>query len=257
MSPRPRNSRDRVPPLGVTLTDEGADVAVFAAKADRVELCLFDADDHTGESERRVELTQRLHGFWFDEVPGIKAGQRYGFRCHGPWRPWEGHRYNPDKLLLDPYARAIEGEVRWRPEVFGHHVDELLTGDPMIADHRNSAPFVPRSVVVEDGFDWGDDAPPQTPMSESVIYEMHVKGFTQQLPDVPEHLRGTYAGLAHPAAIEWLTRLGVTAVELLPVHTFVSEPQLVQRGLVNYWGYNSIGFFAPHAAYAAATDPEG
>jgi len=231
--------------------------SVYAGHADGVEVCLFDEGDTTGESERRIALTDRAHGTWFGFVPGIGAGQRYAVRAHGPWLPSEGLRYNGAKLLVDPYARALDGEVTWRPEVFGHVVDDRLRGDTDVRDERNSAPYVPKGVVVDDAFDWGDDTPPLVPWADSVVYEAHVRSLTRRHPDVPEHLRGTYAGLAHPATIEHLTSLGVTAVELLPVHAFTHEPALLQRGLVNHWGYNTLGFLAPHAPYAAAGDPQG
>ncbi|GAA1230451.1 glycogen debranching protein GlgX [Oryzihumus leptocrescens] len=245
------------PPLGATVRPDGVEFSVYAGHADGLEICLFDPDDSTGESERRVRLTDRVHGTWFGFVPGIGPGQRYAVRAHGPWRPAEGLRHNPDKLLVDPYARALDGQVTWRPEVFGHVVDEHLHGEPDVRDTRDSAAYVPKGVVVDDTFDWGDDAPPLVPWSRTVLYETHVRNLTRRHPGVPEHLRGTYAGMAHPATIEHLTDLGVTSVELLPVHAFTSEPALVQRGLVNHWGYNTLGFFAPHAAYAAAGDPQG
>ncbi|CAN5404212.1 glycogen debranching protein GlgX [soil metagenome] len=241
------------PPLGVTLTETGADVAVFAAHADHVEVCLFD-----GATEHRVPLTQSLHGIWWDHLPGMQPGQRYGFRVSGPWSPREGHRHNPQKLLLDPCARAIEGEVTWGPEIYGHRVDDQWLGDGNgdIPDDRDSAAYTPRSVVLAGGFDWGDDAPPRTPWSRTVIYEAHVRGLTMQHPDVPPQLRGTYAALGHPAIIEHLTKLGVTALELLPIHAFTHEPHLQRSQGTNYWGYNTLGFFAPHAAYAAAAKPD-
>jgi len=245
------------PPLGATVRPDGVEFSVYAGHADGLEICLFDPDDSTGASERRVRLTDRVHGTWFGFVPGIGPGQRYAVRAHGPWRPAEGLRHNPDKLLVDPYARALDGQVTWRPEVFGHVVDEHLHGEPDVRDTRDSAAYVPKGVVVDDTFDWGDDAPPLVPWSRTVLYEAHVRNLTRRHPGVPEHLRGTYAGMAHPATIEHLTDLGVTSVELLPVHAFTSEPALVQRGLVNHWGYNTLGFFAPHAAYAAADDPQG
>ena len=256
-------TNDHTPALGVTLRVDPvsgvdvADVAVHAGHADAVELCLFDPEDRTGASERRIPLRHRAFGTWFDTVPGVRAGQRYGYRVHGPWRPWEGHRHNPAKLLLDPYARAVEGAVTWRPEVYGHSVDDSLHGDIDVIDPRDSAPFVPRGVVVDGRFEWEGDAHPRNPISSTVLYEAHVRSLTARLPGVPEHLRGTYAGIAHPATIAHLTRIGITALELLPVHAFESEPQLVQRGLANYWGYNTLGFFAPHAPYAAATNPQG
>ncbi len=235
----------------------GAEVCVYAGHADAVDICLFEPGDVLGTSERRVPLTERAHGYWFGHLPGVGPGQRYAVRAAGPWRPESGLRHNRAKLLLDPYARAIEGEVRWRPEVFGHEVGVELAGDGGLLDDRDSAACTPRCVVVDERFDWEEDTPPRRPLGESLIYEVHVRNLTQQLPGVPEALRGTYAGLAHPVTIEHLTRLGVTAVELLPVQTFTSEPQVVSRGLENHWGYNTLGFFAPHAAYASNPDPQG
>jgi isoamylase len=244
------------PPLGVSLRPDGdgADVAVYAGNADAVELCLLDGEG-PDRVERRVELTERAYGVHFAHVRGVREGQRYGLRAHGPWDPTRGRRYNPAKLLLDPYARALDGEVHWRPEVYGHSVGPLLAGDPDVRDDRDSAPYVPHGVIVSDGFDWGDDRSPVVPWSRTVVYETHVRGLTQLHPGVPAHLRGTYAGLAHPAVLEHLTGLGVTTVELLPVHAFTSEPALRLRGLSNYWGYNTLGFFAPHFPYAASPDP--
>ncbi|MDQ1538993.1 MAG: isoamylase, partial [Actinomycetota bacterium] len=248
---------DLPPALGATVTADGVDFAVYAGHADAVEIALFDADDPSGASERRIALQDRVHGTWFGSVPGLGAGARYGVRAHGLWQPVQGLRYNPDKLLLDPYARAVEGEVAWRPEVFGHVVDAQLHGDPDVRDERNSAPYVPRSVVIDDSFAWEGDAPPHVPWTQTVIYEAHVRNLTKRHPLVPEPLRGTYAAVAHPAVIEHLASLGVTSVELLPVHAFTHEPELVRRGLVNHWGYNTMGFFAPHGRYAASRDPKG
>jgi isoamylase len=250
-------SRDLPPPLGATMTNEGVDFAVYAGHAEAVEISLFETGDATGASERRITLRERTHGTWFGSVPGLRAGQRYAVRAHGPWQPEQGLRYNPAKLLLDPYARAIEGQVTWRPEVFGHVVDAALLGDPDVRDERNSAAYVPRGVVVDDHFDWGDDARPQVPWARTVIYETHIRNLTKGHPDIPEPLRGTYAAMAHPVTIAHLQGLGITSVELMPVHAFVHEPGLVQRGLVNHWGYNTLGFSSPHGAYAAATDPQG
>ncbi len=248
---------DLPPPLGVTLRADGsADVAVYAGHADGVELCLFEPRDIEGRSERRVELGGRSHGTWFARVPDLRAGQRYGLRVHGPWEPERGHRHNPAKLLLDPYAQAVEGDVAWVPEVFGHTVEASLRGDTAFRDDRDSAPFVPRGVVLDNGFDWGDDARPQVPWTDTVIYEAHVRGLTARHPAVPEELRGSYAGVAHPAVIEHLVGLGVTTLELLPVHSFVSEPALARRGATNYWGYNTLSFLAPHGRYAASADPQ-
>ncbi len=232
-------------PLGATLHPDGVNVAVQSEIADAVEVCLFDA--HGGE--RRVELPERtahvFHGF----LPEVGAGQRYGLRVHGPWDPEQGLRCNPDKLLLDPHATAIEGGVRWDEAVFGHCFD-----DPRRRNEADSAPFVPRGLVSARDFDWGQDRAPEIPLDETVVYETHVKGLTRCHPDVPPEARGTYAGLAHPAVTGYLVDLGVTAVELLPVHQFVQDAHLQERGLRNYWGYNSIGFFAPHNEYSSAGD---
>ncbi|MFB9732512.1 glycogen debranching protein GlgX [Ornithinimicrobium kibberense] len=249
---RPRRSTDTPPPPGVTRTAAGTEVAVVAAHATAVELCLFD-----GAHERRIPLRHRAHGTWWDEVPELTPGTRYGFRVEGPWDPDAGHRHNPAKLLLDPYGHAVEGWVRWGPEVYGHVVDTSGHASPGTRDPRDSAPFVPRSVVLDHDFDWGDDALPAVPWSETVVYEAHVRGLTMRHPEVPAHLQGTYAALGHPAVVEHLLSLGVTTLELLPVHAYVSEPTLVRQGRHNYWGYNSLGFFAPHAGYAAANDPQG
>jgi glycogen operon protein len=250
-------ARDLPPVPGLTLAEGGVEVAVYAGHADRVELCLFDADDPTGASERRIELTGRAHGWWFDFVPDIGPGQHYGFRVDGDWDPDRGQRHNPHKLLVDPYARALDGEVRWGPAVFGHGVDESWRGEESEPSRIDSAAGVPRSVLVDERFDWGGDRAPRHLLADSLVYEVHVKNFTARMPGVPDELRGTYAGLAHPAAIAHLTDLGVTAVELLPVHAFADEPFLARRGLTNHWGYNTLGFFAPHAGYAAATTPQG
>jgi isoamylase len=211
--------------------------------AERVELCLFDPVGH----ETRVDLPEMTGYSWHGYLPGVGPGQRYGYRVHGPWDPATGARCNPAKLLLDPYALAIEGEVARAPAVYGH-----VLGRPDARDDTDSAPYVPRSIVVDRRFDWGDDRQPDHPEHASIIYETHVKGFTKRHPAIPEELRGTYAGLAHPAAIEHLRGLGVSAVELLPVHHFVHDAFLAARGLRNYWGYSSVGFFAPHAGYARA-----
>ncbi len=255
--PPPRPLRDLPPAPGVTLVEGGVEVCFYAGHADGVDVCLFDAGDRTGTSERRFPLTERAHGFWFGHLAGVSPGQRYAVRAAGPWRPDLGHRHNEHKLLLDPYARAVEGEVALAPEVFGHRVGVELAGDTGLRDHRDSAGFVPRCVVVDERFDWEGDAPMQRSLAETVIYEVHVRNLTRLLPGIPEHLRGTYAGLAHPVTLDHLTRLGVTAVELLPIQAFSSEPEVSRRGLVNHWGYNTLGFFAPHAAYASASDPQG
>jgi glycogen operon protein len=241
----PLGARWRTGPDGVA----GTNFAVWAGGAEAVELCLFDEAGH----ETRCPLTELTHEIWHGFVPGVAPGQRYGFRAHGRWDPWTGARWNPAKLLLDPYARAVDGDFLLPQQVYGHVRDwpQQQFADT-VRDDRDSAPYVPKGVVVHDDDDWSDDRRPKTPWADSVIYELHVKGFTQQHPGIPEQLRGTYAGLAHPAAVEHLTRLGVTAVELLPVHQFAHEDHLLRRDLRNYWGYNSIGYFAPHAGYSAS-----
>ncbi len=249
----PASSRPH--PLGVRPRDGGVEVAVLAAHAEAVELCVLDGPEGRAGRwhERRVELRNHTHGVWHDFVPDVAIGQHYGLRAHGRWEPHRGHRHNPAKLLLDPYARAVSGPLRLRPELFGHIVGQDLRGDPAVPDARDSAAYAPHGVVVADGFDWGQDAPPRVPWTETVIYEAHVRGLTRLLPGVPEALRGTYAGLANPVTIDYLTTLGVTSVELLPVHAIGDEPALARRGARNYWGYSTLGFFAPHPAYAAAT----
>ena len=234
----------RPEPLGATWDGEGTNFALFSEAAEAVELCLFD----DGGGETRVPLTEVTAHVWHGYVPGVVPGQHYGYRVHGPYEPGRGLRFNPAKLLVDPYARAIDRVPEWDDPIYGY-----TRGAPDdIADPRDSSAHVPWSVVVDTSFPWGDDRQPRTPWHETVIYETHVRGFTARHPDVPEALRGTYAGLAHPAAVEHLSALGVTAVELLPVHHFFSEPSLVERGLRNYWGYNSLGYFAPHARYSSS-----
>ena len=249
--------RDLPPTPGVTLVQGGIDVSVYAGHATAVWVSLFEPGDVDGSTEQPVPLTERVHGWWWGHLPGIGVGQRYGFRVDGPWDPAAGNRHNVNKLLVDPYARALDGAVRWDPAVFGHVVDAGGHGDDEIRSASDSAGSVPRSVIVNPAFDWGNDAAPHHSLGSSLLYEVHVKGFTQRHPRVPEHLRGTYAGLAHPASIDHLHRLGVTAVQLLPIQAFTSEPEIVRRGLTNYWGYNTLGFLAPHAAYASARDPQG
>ena len=230
-------------PLGATFDGVGTNFSVFSEVAERVELCLFDAHG----VETRLDLPEQTAYCWHGYHPRLAPGQRYGFRVHGPWAPHDGHRCLPSKLLLDPYARAIEGRVQWNEAVFGYSFGDP-DGPPNTMD---SAPFVPKSVVCQRFFDWGDDRPPRIPWNETVVYEAHVKGLTKRHPGVPSELRGTYAGIAHPAVLEHLQALGVTALELMPVHAFVHDKFLHDRGLTNYWGYNSIGYLAPHEEYAA------
>ncbi|AXK34085.1 glycogen debranching enzyme GlgX [Streptomyces armeniacus] len=244
-SPQPLGARHHLGPDGVA----GTNFALWAGEAEGVEVCLFD----DAGRETRHRLTELTHEIWHGFLPGVAPGQRYGYRVHGRWDPWTGARWNPAKLLLDPYARAVDGGYALPAEVYGH-VRDWPQHDlaDTVRDERDSAPYVPKGVVVDDRDTWVDDRRPKTPWPDSVLYELHVRGFTKRHPGIPEPLRGTYAGLAHPAALAHLTRLGVTAVELLPVHQFAHEDHLLRRGLRNYWGYNSIGWFAPHAGYSAS-----
>ena len=234
-------------PLGVTLRDGRANVAVYSATADTVEFCVFDNVD-----ERRTVLSDRTGHVFHGLVDGVGPGTKYALRVHGAWDPAAGVRHNPNKVLLDPHATAISGEYTWGQPVFGHDMNH-----PEQMDESDGAGSTPLCVVTADDFDWGDDVHPLTPLAETIIYEVHVKGFTKLHPDVPEEIRGTYAGLAHPAAIKHLTDLGVTAVELMPVHQFVQDSHLAEKGLRNYWGYNTIGFLAPHGEYSSAGDAGG
>jgi len=242
-------------PLGATWDGAGTNFALFSEVATAVELCLF--GDPGGPApwpgtETRIELTEVDALVWHGYLPDIGPGQRYGYRVHGPHDPEAGLRCNPAKLLIDPYAKAVDGEVRWHESVFGYRFD-----DPSSPNTADSAPYMPVNVVINPFFDWGADRPPRIPYHETVVYEAHVRGLTVRHPEVPPEERGTYAGLAHPAVVEHLGRLGVTALELMPVHQFVSEHQLAERGLSNYWGYNTIAFLAPHNSYAAASQPGG
>jgi glycogen operon protein len=238
-------------PLGATLAGDGVNFAVFSRHGTRAFVCLYDPGDPARELAR-LELPGRtahvFHGF----VPGLREGALYGFRVDGPYEPAKGHRFNANKLLLDPYARALAGRVDLKGPICGY--DHASEDEDLSFDGRDSAPAVPRAVVVSEGFDWGDDRRPARGLTDSLIYEMHVKGFTRRHPDVPEELRGTYLGVAHPAAIAHLRDLGVTAVELLPVFAF-DDDGVADKGLVNYWGYNPLGYFAPHASYAASKEP--
>ncbi|WP_345473919.1 glycogen debranching protein GlgX [Actinoallomurus oryzae] len=230
-------------PLGATYDGAGTNFSVFSEAADRVELCLF---DDAGE-ETRIPLTELDGSVWHGYVPWVGPGQRYGFRVHGPYDPAQGLRCNPAKLLLDPYAKAVEGDVEWNEALFAYRF-----ADPGVRNDDDSAPYMPKSIVVNPYFDWGDDRAPRTPYHETVVYEAHVKGLTRRHPEVAEAERGTYAALANPVMIDYLRGLGVTAIELMPVHQFVHDDALLQRGLTNYWGYNSLAFFAPHNGYAAS-----
>lgn len=228
-------------PLGATFDGSGTNFALYSAVATKVELCLFDREGN----ENRIELTEVDNDVWHCYLPGIVPGHHYGYRVYGPYDPANGHRCDPSKLLLDPYAKAISGTVKNDPSLFSYDF-----ADPSQRNEEDSADSTMRSVVVSPFFDWGRDRPPAHPYHETIIYEAHVKGFTKLHPDIPKELQGTYLGLAHPAAIKHLTDLGVTAIELMPVHQFVNDTSLQDKGLSNYWGYNTIGFFAPHNGYA-------
>jgi isoamylase len=243
----PRITEGSPNPLGAVWDGKGTNFAVFSEHASKLEVCLFERD---GLRERaRIELPEYTDQIFHGYVPEAGPGTFYGYRAHGPYEPAAGHRFNPHKLLLDPYARAHAGRLEWNPAVFGYRMESQ---DDLTFDERDSAPFVPKSVVVDPNFDWkGEPARKHIPWDDTLIYELHVKGFTQRHPAVEEHLRGRYAGLGTREVIEYIRSLGVTSVELLPVHTFVNDSQLVERGLANYWGYNTIGFFAPDPRYAA------
>ena len=236
-------------PLGATYDGSGTNFSFFSEIATTVELCLFDDEG----VEERIDLIEVTGYCWHAYLPHVQPGQRYGYRVHGPWEPQAGHRCNPSKLLLDPYAKAFTGEIIWDDAVFPYEFGE----GPLVLNAKDSAPFMPLSIVHQPFFDWAGDRMLRRPAHESVLYEVHVKGFTARHPDIPEEIRGTYAGMAHPAAIDYLKALGITAVELMPVHQFVHDKHLTDQGLRNYWGYNSIGFFAPHSDYAADQRPGG
>lgn len=233
-------------PLGATYDGEGVNFALFSENAEAVELYLYDSSNQ--QEIGKFKITEKTHQVWHIYVSGIKPGQLYGYRVDGPYDPAQGHRFNPHKLLIDPYAKAISGVVQWNDALFAYNIGE----DDLSLDTTDSAPFVPKSVVVDGHFDWGDDHPPRIPMHQSVIYETHVKGFTATHPEIPEEIRGTYAALAHPVTINYLKELGITAIELLPIHHFITDRHLQDKGLTNYWGYNSVGFFAPDVRYSAS-----
>ncbi len=235
-------------PLGATWDGQGVNFALFSEHAEKVELCLFDA---TGQRElQRIAVDEQTDQIWHVFLPQVRPGQLYGYRVHGPYRPEQGHRFNPHKLLLDPYAKSIVGAVNWSDAQFGYRIGSPR--EDLSFSRRDSAPGVFKSQVIDAGFDWEGDRHPNVPWHQTVIYELHVKGFTQLHPHIPPAMRGTYAGLSTPPVIEHLKRLGVTAVELLPIHTFVDDRHLLERGLKNYWGYNSIAYFAPEPRYSAS-----
>ena len=235
-------------PLGATLSSGGTNFALYSEQATAVKVCFF---DESGKQVDCVALKERTAFVWHGLIRNIKSGQRYGYRVDGPWEPEKGLRFNASKLLVDPYAKSIAGEVDWKAPIFPY---DVVSGDDTKKCDKDSADGVPKSIVIDGHFDWGDDCLPQTPIADSIIYEMHVRGFSKRNPDVPQNLQGTYAGLAHDSSIAYLKKLGVTAVELLPVHHFIDEGHLLDKGLRDYWGYNTLGYFAPMSRYSSSGD---
>jgi isoamylase len=236
-------------PLGATVYKKGTNFAVYSEHATSVSVCFF---DDSGKETDCVALHERTAFIWHGLIRDIKPGQKYGFRVDGPWDPEHGDRFNSSKLLVDPYAKAISGDVDWKAPIFAYQ-----DGDDLKKCDKDSAAGVPKSVVIDDDFDWGGDCAPETPLADSIIYEVHVKGFSERNPDVPQELRGTYAGLAHPSSIAYLQELGITAVELMPVHHFIDDGHLLERDLKNYWGYNTLGYFCPEARYSSTGESGG
>src|ERR1700710_2543632 len=232
-------------PLGATFDGNGTNFALYSEAADKVELCLFDEE----MKETRVELSEVDAYVWHGYLPTIQPGQRYGYRVYGEYDPKSGKRFNPSKLLLDPYAKATCGQIDWEQSLFGYNF-----GDPDSENNDDSAMHMMHGIVINTFFDWAGDRAPTSPYAASVIYEAHVKGLTELHPGIPENLRGKYGALAHPLVLDHLKKLGITAIELMPVHQFVNDSTLQEKGLANYWGYNTIGFFAPHSGYAAHGD---
>jgi glycogen operon protein len=235
-------------PLGATPTSKGTNFSLFSENATGVSVCFF---DEAGDQIDCVALRERTAFVWHGMIRDIKPGQRYGYRVEGPWQPEAGLRFNSNKLLIDPYAKALTGEVDWKAPIFPY---DVATGNDLIRDDQDSAAGVPKAIVIDERFDWEDDCPPETPLADSIIYEVHVRGFSKLNEAVPEKLRGTYAGLACESGIEYLKKLGITAVELLPVHHFIDEGHLVDRGLRDYWGYNTLSYFAPMSRYSSSGD---
>jgi len=241
-------------PLGATWTGVGVNFAIFSAHATKIELCLFDSVESTSESAR-IALPEQTDMVWHAFFPDIRPNQLYGYRVHGPYEPAHGHRFNPNKVVMDPYAKSVARMIRWADEMFGYRVGDQDTDSSY--DDRDSAPYAPLAAVVDPAFTWGDDRPPRTPWHRTVIYEMHVRGFSMRHPNIPEPIRGTYEALTTEAALNHLKHLGVTAVELMPVHHNARDRHLEEKGLTNYWGYNSYGYFAPERRFAASRTPAG
>lgn len=238
-------------PLGATFDGKGVNFAVFSEYATKVELCIFEQPGDAIESQK-IELTERTGRIYHGYIPALQPGQLYGYRIHGPYEPENGHRFNPNKLLIDPYAKALSGTLEWNEALFGYEVGNEK--EDLSYSEIDSAPFMPRAVVIDPDFDWEDDKKPATAYYNTVIYEMHVKGFSQLNAAIPENIRGTYSAIAHPASIDYLKKLGVTAVELMPVHYFITDQGLTDKGLTNYWGYNTLNFFAPATQYSNKSD---
>ncbi|KQS30948.1 glycogen debranching protein GlgX [Dyadobacter sp. Leaf189] len=235
-------------PLGASFDGNGVNFAVFSENADGVELCLFKAENDC-EEDIKIKIEEVTHHIWHVYVPGLQPGQLYGYRVHGRFEPENGHRFNPNKLLVDPYSRALAGELKWNEALFAYKIGDKE--EDLSFSESDSAPYIPKSVVIDCQFDWEDDTRPDIPYHDSIIYEAHVKGLTFTHPDIPEEIRGTYAGVAHPVTIDYLKSLGITAIELMPVHQFVADQHLLEKGLTNYWGYNTLGFFAPDSRYSS------
>ncbi|HYG03848.1 MAG TPA: alpha-amylase family glycosyl hydrolase, partial [Chryseosolibacter sp.] len=238
-------------PLGATWDGKGVNFALFSENATGVDLCFFSAEDPTKETDR-IKIYERSHHIWHIYLPDCKPGQLYGYRVHGPYEPENGHRFNPNKVLIDPYAKAIAGTIDWSDALFGYKIGDKK--EDLSFSKLDSAPFIPKCVVIDDTFDWQGVKQPKIPYHRTIVYEMHVKGFTMQHPDIPEKIKGTYAGIAHPATIQYLKELGITAIELMPIHHFVADRHLKEKDLTNYWGYNSIGYFAPDIRYSSNGD---
>nr|MBA2745928.1 glycogen debranching enzyme GlgX [Flavisolibacter sp.] len=241
-------------PLGATWDGEGVNFAIYAENASGVELCLFNSTQPEVETHR-IRIRERHNHVWHVYLPELNPGLLYGYRVHGPFDPINGHRFNANKLLIDPYAKAISGTVQWSDAMFGYevgHPDEDLAFSTM-----DSAPFVPKSIVIDQRFDWENDQKPHVPYHQTIIYETHVKGFTMTHPEIPAAIRGTYAGLAHPVTINYLKALGINAIELMPVHHFITDRHLRDNNLTNYWGYNTIGFFAPDVRFYSGNGISG
>jgi isoamylase len=236
-------------PLGATWDGEGVNFALFSENAERAELCLFESPEGRSETTR-IKMPEHTDRVWHVYLPDMSPGQLYGYRVHGPYEPIKGHRFNPSKLLMDPYAKAIAGNIQWNDSLFGYDVSHPEKDESK--DERDSASHVPKCVVIDPAFDWKDDRHPATPWHKTLIYELHVKGFTARHSSVPPEIRGTYSGIVHDEVMKHIISLGITAVELMPVHHFVADRRLVEKGLTNYWGYNSIGFFAPEVSYSSS-----